>query len=174
MKRSKRLATIGILAAGCLHLQELRAAAGGANAERAGPFLDYHLADAELKVVGIDSDPTESFLALQFDIAGRLFAGGREGLFVYEPAKGQLFQPRQLLYRFPKNSWIYGIAIRGVDLYVATHTAVYVLEGAVLKRKDLRPKRLLCWADYGASGKCLHMTGDIIVGGELLRHKHCV
>ena len=97
-------------------------------------FSDYRLADSELKVVGIDSDATESFLALQLDSAGRLFAGGREALFVYEPASGGLYQPRQLLYRFPKDSWIYGIAIRGADLYVSTHTAISVLEGADLKR----------------------------------------
>lgn len=110
----------------------------------AGPaFSDYRLADQELKVVGIDSDPTESFLALQLDSAGRLFAGGREALFVYEPANGGLYQPRQLLYRFPKHSWIYGIAIRGDDLYVSTHTAVYLLEGAVKRRADIKPRRLL-------------------------------
>src|ERR1700741_3032443 len=76
-------------------------------------FSDYRLDDSELKLVGIDSDTTESFLALQLDSAGRLFAGGREALFVYEPARDGLYHPRQLLYRFPKNSWIYGIAIRG-------------------------------------------------------------
>lgn len=106
-------------------------------------FLDYRLADPELRVVGIDSDPTESFLALQLDSSGQLFAGGREALFVYEPAKDGLYQPRQLLHRFPKSSWIYGIAIRGDDLYVSTHTAVYLVEGAVKKRADIKPKRLL-------------------------------
>jgi hypothetical protein len=106
-------------------------------------FSDYRLIDQGLKVVGIDSDPTESFLALELDSAGRLFAGGREALYVYEPAEGGLYQPRKLLYRFPKNSWIYGLAIRGTDVFVSTHTAVYVLEGAVLKRDDIKPKRLL-------------------------------
>jgi hypothetical protein len=106
-------------------------------------FSDYRLVDSELKFVGIDYDATESFLALQLDSAGRLFAGGREALFVYEPTGAGLYQPRQLLYRFPKDSWIYGIAIRGADLYVSTHTAVYVLEGAVLNRADIKPKRLL-------------------------------
>src|SRR6266496_2867186 len=97
---------------------------------------NYVLPDPLLKIVPVDSEPKESFLSLQLDSAGRLFAGGREGLFVYEPAKGGLYQPRQLLYRFPKNSWIYGLAIRGADLYVSTHTAIYVLEGAVLNRAD--------------------------------------
>ena len=84
-------------------------------------FSDYRLVDPGLKVVGIDSDATESFLALQLDSAGRLFAGGREALFVYEPSRDGLYQPRQLLYRFPKDSWVYGITIRGADLYVYHH-----------------------------------------------------
>src|SRR6185369_4302750 len=119
------------------------AEAAAINADQLPRFSDYRLNDQGLKVVGIDSDPIESFLALELDSAGRLFAGGREALFVYEPAGAGLYQPRQLLYRFPKDSWIYGIAIRGADLYVSTHTAVYVLEGAVLNRADIKPKRLL-------------------------------
>src|SRR6266404_5609175 len=134
-------------ALGCLGLfwsqcATFSAEAADIYAEQSPRFSDYRLIDQGLKVVGIDSDPTESFLALELDSAGRLFAGGREALFVYEPAKNGLYQPRQLLYRFPKDSWIYGIAIRGADLYVSTHTAIYVLEGAVLKRTDIKPKRL--------------------------------
>ena len=104
---------------------------------------DYRLAEGNLKVVEIDSDPSESFLALQLDSAGRLFAGSREALFVYEPAPNGLYQQRKLLYRFPKNSWVYGIVVRGRDLYVSTHTAVYLLPDAVFKRSDIEPKRLL-------------------------------
>src|SRR5882724_12878675 len=111
-------------AIGCLALAWFQCAAYSAEAadirtEQSPRFADYRLADPGLKVVGIDSDATESFLALQLDSAGRLFAGGREALFVYEPSRDGLYQPRQLLYRFPKDSWIYGIAIRGADLYVS-------------------------------------------------------
>src|SRR5882762_11979829 len=151
-------------------------------------FSDYRLVEPGLKVVGIDSDATESFLALQLDSAGRLFAGGREALFVYEPSRDGLYQPRQLLYRFPKNSWIYGIAIRGADLYVATHTAVYMLEGAVLKRADIKPKRLL-WGlpmlpyfeehqgmhalAFGPEGDLYVSLGDNLVGyGDFKRADH--
>jgi len=92
-----------------------------------------HLADAELKVVLIDSDRQNRFgvatrqrrQALRRGPRGCSFTSGHNGVY----------QPRQLLYRFPKDSWIYGIAIRGVDLYVSTHTAVYVLEGAVVKAR---------------------------------------
>jgi len=151
-------------------------------------FSDYRLVDSELKFVGIDSDATESFLALQLDSAGRLFAGGREALFVHEPSRDGLYQPRQLLYRFPKDSWIYGIAIRGADLYVSTHTAVYVLEGAVLKRTDIKPKRLL-WGQpmlpyfeehqgmhalaFGPEGDLYFSAGDNLVGyGDFKRADH--
>ena len=157
-------------------------------AESASRFADYRLADPALKVVGVDADATESFLALEVDSAGRLFAGGREALFVYEPMAGGLYQPRQLLYRFPKNSWIYGIAIRGLDLYVATHTAVYVLEGAVQKRTDIQPKRLL-WGlpmlpyyeehqgmhalAFGPDGDLYFSAGDNLVGyGDFKRADH--
>jgi len=53
-----------------------------------------------------------------------------------------LYLPRQLLYRFPKDSWIYGIAIRGADLYVSTHTAIYLLK-AGSERRDINPERLV-------------------------------
>lgn len=104
---------------------------------------NFTLAVPGLKSVVIDSDERESFLGLALDSSGRLFAGCREALFVYEPKKDGLYQPRQLLFRFPKDSWIFDIAIRGDDLYVATHWAIYLLEGAVKKREDIEPKRLV-------------------------------
>jgi len=162
------------------------AAAAEAKADPQPP--NYRLADSELKLVGIDSDPTEGFLSLQLDSAGRLFAGGREALFVYEPNPAGLYQPRQLLYRFPRNSWIYGIAIRGADLFVSTHTAVDLLEGAVLKRADIQPKRLL-WGmpmlpyyeehqgihalAFGPDGGLYVSLGDNLVGyGDFKRADH--
>jgi putative heme-binding domain-containing protein len=132
---------------------------------------NYFLPDSELEVVLVDSDPKESFLSLQLDSAGRLFVGGREGLFVYEPNRKGLYQPRQLLHRFPANSWISDIAIRGDDLYVATHTAIYLLEDAVTSRVGLRPKRLL-WGipplayfeeHQGFHGLILGPDGDLYI-----------
>jgi len=180
--------TIAFLAMVWSQLTAFPAVAEDAKTQPLPRFSDYRLADSELKFVGIDSDATESFLALQLDSAGRLFAGGREALFVYEPAGAGLYQPRQLLYRFPKDSWIYGIAIRGADLYVSTHTAVYVLEGAVLKRTDIKPKRLL-WGQpmlpyfeehqgmhalaFGPEGDLYFSAGDNLVGyGDFKRADH--
>lgn len=148
----------------------------------------YALPDPDLKVVQVDSDPKESFLSLQLDAAGRLFAGAREALFVYEPASHGLYQPRQLLYRFPTNAWISDIAIRGQDLYVATHTAIYVIDGAVTRRQGLRPRRLL-WGMpplayfeehqgfhglvWGPEGDLYVSFGDNLVGyGDFKRADH--
>jgi putative heme-binding domain-containing protein len=180
--------TIALLAMVWSQLTAFPAEAEDAKTQPLPRFSDYRLVDSELKFVGIDSDATESFLALQLDSAGRLFAGGREALFVYEPSRDGLYQPRQLLYRFPKDSWIYGIAIRGADLYVSTHTAVYVLEGAVLKRTDIKPKRLL-WGlpmlpyfeehqgmhalAFGPEGDLYFSAGDNLVGyGDFKRADH--
>src|SRR6266550_4046177 len=124
---------------------------------------------AGLKSVVIDSDDRESFLGLQLDSAGRLFVGCREALFVYEPKEGGLYQPRQSLFRFPKDAWVYDIAIRGDDLYVSTHTAIYFLEGAVKKREGLIAKRLV-WGlpmmkgfdtHQGIHGLAIGPEGDI-------------
>ena len=180
--------TIALLAMVWSQLTAFPAEAEDAKTQPLPRFSDYRLVDSELKFVGIDSDATESFLALQLDSAGRLFAGGREALFVYEPSRDGLYQPRQLLYRFPKDSWIYGIAIRGADLYVSTHTAVYVLEEAVLKRTDIKPKRLL-WGQpmlpyfeehqgmhalaFGPEGDLYFSAGDNLVGyGDFKRADH--
>jgi putative heme-binding domain-containing protein len=180
--------TFALLAMVSSQLTAFPAEAQDAKTQPLPRFSDYRLMDSELKFVGIDSDATESFLALQLDSAGRLFAGGREALFVYEPSRDGLYQPRQLLYRFPKNSWIYGIAIRGADLYVSTHTAVYVLEGAVLNRADIKPKRLL-WGlpmlpyfeehqgmhalAFGPEGDLYFSAGDNLVAyGDFKRADH--
>ncbi|MED5399045.1 MAG: hypothetical protein VX669_01575, partial [Planctomycetota bacterium] len=47
--------------------------------------VEYRLTDPALEVVPIDSSPRESFLSMRADAAGRLFVGGREAIFVYEP-----------------------------------------------------------------------------------------
>src|SRR5437016_13700784 len=100
--------TFALLAMVWSQLTAFPAEAEDAKTQPLPRFSDYRLADSELKFVGIDSDATESFLALQLDSAGRLFAGGREALFVYEPYRDGLYKPRQLMYRFPKYSCING------------------------------------------------------------------
>ncbi len=129
---------------------------------------DYRPADADLKVVALDSDKTESFLSVRVDTQGRLFVGGREGLFVYEPNADGTYQPRTLLYRFPAHSWVYDIEIRGNDLYVLTLSALYLLPDAVNKREGLQPKKLLWGVPNGHVHQCFHSLawgpeGDLYV-----------
>jgi glucose/arabinose dehydrogenase len=132
------------------------------------------------KAVVIDSDDQESFLGLQLDSAARLFVGCREALFVYEPAAGGLYQHRQLLFRFPRDAWVYDIAIRGDDLYVATHTAIYLLPSAVKKRDGIVARRLV-WGlpmmrgfdtHQGIHGLAIGPEGDIYFsnGDEIINY----
>ena len=115
----------------------------GASSGKAGPMLARWCADEKLKLVSIDSSPDESFLALRTDTMGRLFAGGREALFVYEPDAAGVYGPRQLLYRFPPDTWITDIEVRGDDLYVITNAALYLFPRGALERTNLQPRRLV-------------------------------
>jgi len=129
---------------------------------------DYHPTSAALKLVPIDTDKSESFLSMALDGAGRLFVGGREGLFVYEPVPGGLYGPRTLFYRFPKNSWVYDVVIRGHDLYVLTTAALYVFRDGVVNRTGLTPQRLL-WGmplvhiHQGLHGMAIGPDGDLYI-----------
>src|SRR5262245_42267495 len=101
-------------------------------AARAQEPVDYSVRDLELKVVSIDSSPNASLLSIRADSSGRLFVGGREALFVYEPDPAGIYKPRQELYRFPPDSWVYDVEIRGTDLYVLTLNALYVIPNGVV------------------------------------------
>lgn len=117
---------------------------------------DYTLADPALKAIRLDSSEKESFFSVRADSAGRLFVGGREALFVYEPDGRGGFRPRQLLYRFPPDTWVNDLAIRGDDLYVLTVSALYVIPGAVTHRTALTPRRLLWGVPLGHVHQCFH------------------
>lgn len=143
--RCKLVSVIGIVLS-CIALSTSRAA----------DTLDYATADKELKVVLVDSSDKESFLAVQADPAGRLFVGGREALFVYEPKTEGGYAPRQELFRFPDHTWVYDIALRGNDVYVLTVSALYLIPDAVTKRKDLVPQRLIWGVPMGHVHQCFH------------------
>ena len=53
------------------------------------------------------------------------------------------YGPRQLLYRFPPDTWVTDIEIRGDDLYVMTNAALYRFVDGRVKRDNLVPQRLL-------------------------------
>ncbi|REJ70330.1 MAG: hypothetical protein DWQ31_01305 [Planctomycetota bacterium] len=133
----------------------LQAAAGPSAVTAA----DYEAVDG-LKYVLIDTSETESFLSHRHDTTGRLFVGGREALFVYEPRQdavdGPLYGERQLLYRFPNHTWIYDLAIRGDDIYVLTMSALYVVKDARVKREGLTARRLMWGIPLGHVHQCFH------------------
>ena len=102
----------------------------------------------------IDRSPDESFASIKADSEGRLFVGGREALFVYEPDGKGGYQPRRELYRFPPDSWLAGIELRGDDLYVLTDAALYLLPGGRTKREGLTPKRLVWGMPLNIHNSC--------------------
>jgi putative heme-binding domain-containing protein len=138
------------------------------------PGVQYHVTNPALRLVTIDTDKTESFLSMALDGNGRLFVGAREGLFVYEPVAVGLYGPRQELYRFPKNTWVYDVVIRGHDLYVLTTSALYLFSDGVVDRTALTPRRLL-WGNplghihQGLHGMTIGPDGDLYIslGDEL-------
>jgi hypothetical protein len=103
----------------------------------------YKTVDPRLKVVRVDSDGDQSYLGLALDGMGRMFVGGKEALFVYEPKPDGLYRLRRELWRFAPDSWIFSIAVRGHDLYVLTASALYVFPDGVVKRQGLQPRKLL-------------------------------
>jgi putative heme-binding domain-containing protein len=118
--------------------------------------LDYSVADPELKVVRLDSAPTESFLAVRADTEGRLFVGGREALFVYEPNATGGYEPRRELLHFPDHTWVYDIEIRGNDLYILTVSALYVIPEGRVQREGLVARRLVWGVPMGHVHQCFH------------------
>lgn len=145
-------------------------------AVRSADALDYAVVDPELRLERLDSSPNESFLSMRVDSAGRLFVGGREALFVYEPSKHGEFAPRHELLRFPPDSWVYDVEIRGNDLYVLTLSALYVVPDGVVKRRGLHAKRLLWGVPRYHVHQCFHALawgpeGDLYISmGDTLVH----
>lgn len=138
--------------------------------------LDYAVVDPEVRLERLDSSRDESFLSMRVESAGRLFLGGREALFVYEPTGQGKFAPRRELLRFPPHSWIYDVETRGNDLYVLTLSALYVVPDGVVKRQGLKPRRLLWGVPKYHPHQCFHALawgpeGDLYISmGDTLVH----
>ena len=136
-----------------------KSALAAGEAQRSPPAsdrFDYAVADPALRVERLDSSPQESFLAVRVDPLGRVFVGGRDGLFVYDPAEDGGYLPKRLLFKFSPNSWVYDVEFRGNDLYVLTMSALYLVPDGVIQRTDLHPKRLVWGVPRGHVHQCFH------------------
>lgn len=156
----------------------LRSAGAATAPAKAGPSsptkLDYRPASPGLKAILIDRSADESYVSIKADSQRRLFVGGREALFVFEPHDRGGYRRREL-YRFPPDSWLAGIELRGNDLYVLTAAALYLVPEGRVKRDGLRPRRIL-WGlplDLHVSFHCLAWgpEGDLYLNhGDPLLH----
>lgn len=122
----------------------------------ATPPTDYAPSDPGLRLELLDSSPNDSFLSIRCDGLGRLFVGGREAVFRYDPDDKGGYKPRVELFRFPPHSWAYDLELRGPDLYVLTMNALYVLPDGAIKTEGLKPKRLLWGVPAGHVHQCFH------------------
>jgi putative heme-binding domain-containing protein len=151
-------------------------------AEGAAP--SYRPGDPALRAELIDRSVDESFIAVRADTAGRVFVGGREAVFAYEPLGDGSYGPRVELYRFPPHSWVGDIEVLGDDLYVATSAAIYRLPGARVRRTGLAAERLVWGAPvdlhvtyhglaFGPRGDLYFNCGDPLLNyGDFRRADH--
>ncbi|MCE9564518.1 MAG: TIM barrel protein [Planctomycetes bacterium] len=112
-------------------------------------------ADLKWKATLIDRSPDEAYMAVKVDGTGRVFVGGREKVFRFDP-DGASFKRRELL-RLPPDSIVIGLEFRGDDLYVLAAHGLYLVPGGRVKTDGLAPKRIL-WGvplDYHVSFHCL-------------------
>lgn len=133
-------------------------------------------ADKRLKAVLIDRSANDAYCAVKVDGMGRIFVGGREAVFVFEPNDAGGYEPKRELLRFPQDSIIIGLEMRGRDLYVQTSSALYLVPDGVVKREGLELKRLV-WGvplDLHVSFHCLAWgpQGDLYLdhGDPLLNY----
>lgn len=126
----------------------------------------YRLLDPRATVRVLATLPGESLAQVVVDPAGRLFLGGREGVFVVEAGDVKPGLKLTAIYREEGDHWFMGLAPRGEDLYVAKHDAVLVLPGAVTKRAPVSPRPIV-WGFPKAKGWAFHQTlHDLKVGPD--------
>ena len=126
----------------------------------------YRLLDPRATVRVLATLPGESLAQVVVDPAGRLFLGGREGVFVVEASDVKPGLELTTIYRQEGDHWFMGLVPRGDDLYVAKHDAILVLPGAVTKRASVTPRQIV-WGFPRAKGWAFHQTlHDLKVGPD--------
>ena len=121
------------------------------------PAAGYRLDDDRATVRLLATIPGESVAQVVVDPAGRLFLGGREAVFVVDPADVKPgLKPREI-YREKGDHWFMGLATRGDDLYVAKHNAILALPGAA-RGKPAAEARPIVWGFAKAKGWAFHQT----------------
>jgi putative heme-binding domain-containing protein len=145
-------------------------------APRPPPGVHNLPVDPNIEAKLIDRSEDDVLMAIKTDPQGRVFVGGREGVFVFEPGPGGDFLAKRELYRFPKDAIIIGLEWRGDDLFVLTSSALYVLPRGRVEHKGPKPQRLL-WGlplDLHVSFHCLAWgpEGDVYLthGDPLLAY----
>jgi hypothetical protein len=76
-------------------------------------------------------------LPRRFDTQGRRFRGVCDDLVVEQPDGRGNYGERRLLCRFPTGSVVADIEIRGNDVYVLTHSALYLIPSGIPSPKKL-------------------------------------
>lgn len=107
------------------------------------PGVHLEPADPRMKAVLIDRSPNDAYMGVKVDGMGRIFVGGRDAVFLFEPDDKGGYQPRRQLLTFPKDSIIIGLEFRGNDLYVMTSSALYLVRDGRVKRDGLVAERRL-------------------------------
>jgi len=146
--------------------------------------LQHVPVDKRVKATLIDRSENDVFMAVKPDPEGRLFVGGREAAFVFEPLPGGGYAPKRELCKFPQDSIIIGLEWCGNDLFILTNSALYVLPNGRVQRENLKPVRLLwglpldlhvsfhCMA-WGPEGDLYLTHGDPLLGyGDWSRPDH--
>lgn len=103
----------------------------------------YRLLDDQLKLDMVDSDEEAFYISMDMDPRGNLYAGGRDGIYLFEADGQGGFKARQTVTTLPQDTWAYSLQVAGDDLYVLTVTALYRLPNVIRDPSQVKFERLV-------------------------------
>lgn len=112
--------------------------------------------EVKLKTTIVAKYHDDSLGALRADPMGRLFAVTSENLLVFDPTKDGKYEKAKILAKFPRFAAIKDLEVRGDDVYVLTPSALYIVPGAVRKRSDLAPRKLIWGVPWSVKREGFH------------------